>query len=172
MPITPEVKEGIERAAATPEGEEVRGLFDPSPPGPGGPESVKEQLTELQTSTIPPGEEQPRQRRKYTKRGTAPAVQASPEGQPFDPEGLGMLVRVLVSWGDKRMPNPIPTSETELELLSKTTTELAKKYMPKAMEYSVELAFVTAAVVWTLPRLQRPEPPARKIELDTEASPT
>lgn len=55
----------------------------------------------------------------------------------------------------KRMPNPLPPTDTEIETFMGASTELVKKYLPLANQYQPELVMLGFVIFFVTPRLMR-----------------
>lgn len=118
-------------------------------------ESLKEQYTQTPAQTESPVVPQ---KRKYTKRTTKEVVPETPAGMQLftDKESLR---RIVVGFGNmvcRRMPDPLPITDWETDLLTDTSHAMIQKYLPSATESLTEYAFFAALAVLYIARKDKP----------------
>lgn len=100
-------------------------------------------------------EKETRTKRKYTRRKSVkeePAINWQEEFKAFIP-----VTQVLLNILCLRLPNPIPVSSQESEMVAQALVKVGEKYFPRLVEFAPEIALAGAMVTVILPRAFKDE---------------
>lgn len=133
-------------------------------------ESKTEKVASLkgsQTESTDQQQDQPREKRKYTRRKPVQAEVLDDQDKERMMKGFQLFTGYALDFIATRMPNPIPATQLEKEMIGTGVDLCLEKYLPLFMPYAPVIILGLSGGMFALPRLNKPQTPAAPVATDT-----